>query len=548
MITILAYWLLLFAFFLPAGVLSKKLLRITTTNLPVTLLLGMALSTFAFSIAAFFMPLGEIVFLIFISGIAFATYRYFGEIKLLLKMFRTDLASVNRMHRLFLALLIPGAALKSAQLPSIVDNESYYIQTIKWLNEYGFVKGIANLHLFLGQTSGWHVLQAGLNFNFISDRINDLNGFLFVACTAYCLIVPKEREKALWIGLMPAFSAVFFLFIDSPSPDLPILLVLPIIVHLYLKNATVTTNFRAAFTLFMFLAFVKVTIAPMVLLFAFWPGVRKHIVFILAVGIPAFVIWLCKNIILTGYPFYPVLSFGTDVEWMLPRQVPAVIHHMSNIAIYDASDMPLSEKLCRWFIKDGIDGLMNRIAVLLFLIMPLFRKIREDKKYLIIYSCFLVQFIILLFLSPQFRFFLPGMIFFLAFIGMEAFNALKQWWIYNAAMAIGCLAPLVLIFLPLDPMARISRTLASDEGFSVLQLVLPEPRTRLPGMEFKKCFQGRLEYYSPGKDFFIYGTGDGPLPCVNQRMLFMFGARTRYLPEPLEETPGDGYHSIPYVE
>ena len=59
-----------------------------------------------------------------------------------------------------------------ASPPLILDNESYYIQTIKWLNQYGFVKGLVNLHVFLGQTSGWHLLQSAFSFSFLYDRFN----------------------------------------------------------------------------------------------------------------------------------------------------------------------------------------------------------------------------------------------------------------------------------------------------------------------------------------------------------------------------------------
>ena len=50
-----------------------------------------------------------------------------------------------KMLLLFSSLLLLA---QSATSPFIIDNETYYIQTIKWLNEYGFVSGLANLHLF----------------------------------------------------------------------------------------------------------------------------------------------------------------------------------------------------------------------------------------------------------------------------------------------------------------------------------------------------------------------------------------------------------------
>ena len=59
---------------------------------------------------------------------------------------------------------------QSATLPFIIDNESYYIQTIKWLNEYGFVKGLANPIL------GLFTLGAGLTLLGLSRRPRSIEG------------------------------------------------------------------------------------------------------------------------------------------------------------------------------------------------------------------------------------------------------------------------------------------------------------------------------------------------------------------------------------
>ena len=47
--------------------------------------------------------------------------------------------------------------------PFILDHFGYYVPTVKWLSEFGLVKGISNLDPTLGQMSAWHVLQAGFS-------------------------------------------------------------------------------------------------------------------------------------------------------------------------------------------------------------------------------------------------------------------------------------------------------------------------------------------------------------------------------------------------
>ena len=114
-----------------------------------------------------------------------------------------------------------------ASPPFIIDNESYYIQTIKWLNEYGFVNGLVNLHVFLGQTSGWHILQSAFNFSFLYDRFNDISGLALLLGNVYAIfklnafVTKKETSKLnLVFGLFPLWNVFLFQFISAPSPEI----------------------------------------------------------------------------------------------------------------------------------------------------------------------------------------------------------------------------------------------------------------------------------------------------------------------------------------
>jgi len=104
-----------------------------------------------------------------------------------------------------------------SQSPLLIDNETYYIQTIKWLNEYGFVKGLANLHVFLGQTSGWHIAQSVFNFSFLYANFNDLSGYALTLGLVFSFlnldIVLKNPEPKKY-QLIAGILAVFHFFIS----------------------------------------------------------------------------------------------------------------------------------------------------------------------------------------------------------------------------------------------------------------------------------------------------------------------------------------------
>jgi hypothetical protein len=128
-----------------------------------------------------------------------------------------------------------------SSIPYVIDNESYYIQTIKWINEYGFVKGIVNLHFFLGQTSGWHITQSVFNFSFLYSNFNDLSGFVMLLGAVFSIqkldeFSQNKNSNYLLIGLFPISSIFLFQFISAPSPDIPVYVLSFIIFFYFLEN------------------------------------------------------------------------------------------------------------------------------------------------------------------------------------------------------------------------------------------------------------------------------------------------------------------------
>jgi hypothetical protein len=322
MIIILVYWLFLFVMCLPAGLLIKKACKFETNNLYIVLLTGLFLLTISFSAAAFFMPLNAYTLFPFLLINSVVSFKFRFEAISLIKKAFTDFKSLYVTIKLIIAALLIGVLLKSAQSPFVIDNESYYVQTIKWLNEYGFVKGLGNLHIFLAQTSSWHVLQAGLNFSFLTDRINDINGFVFMVCILYFLTEGQKHRKLHWIGLMPVFTILLFLFIDSPSPDLPLLMITPVILYLFIENPEVGgDNNRIAFLLFIFLAFIKITIAPLALLFIPQLNKRSNVLFFGITGFATAILWMAKNAVITGYIFYPFNFVSINTDWVIPQEL-----------------------------------------------------------------------------------------------------------------------------------------------------------------------------------------------------------------------------------
>jgi len=118
-----------------------------------------------FTVSSFFLPLNVYFEIpLIIIGIVF----------FFLKRIYLNFYSFSGKNQIVLGSISAVALFCGAFNPFILDHFGYYVPTIKWLTEYGLVKGISNLDLILGQMSVWHILQAG--FSNFSDPFLKLNG------------------------------------------------------------------------------------------------------------------------------------------------------------------------------------------------------------------------------------------------------------------------------------------------------------------------------------------------------------------------------------
>jgi hypothetical protein len=441
----------------------------------------------------------------------------------------------------------------SSDVPFLIDNESYYIQSIKWINEYGLVKGLANLHLFLGQMSPFHILQAGFNFNFISNQFNDLNGFVLVICSYYFMqeMERQRQQKQLhWIGFVVLFTILFQQFVSQPSPDLILLLVSQIILYIFLEQSHSTSSFRTALLLFALIVFIKITILPFGLLFIYWAyTLKKEYAYSVVVLSVIGVLFVLKNSIITGYPLFPFPQFALDVHWRLPE---ILLKRLSDVTVnagyFESNIIPnasMATKLNSWIQLSGLNRIFNIGILFLFIVVPFTPIFRKIKLVPVTYAVLAIHFILILLKSPQFRFFLPEFIFLSALLCSELAIILK--------LNTKAFAPLLLVFctgsfmlysiLNLTPLTN-NKFHQNHTPFTSKQLIIPMGNSKYPNMEFDTLHLKNLLFYSPKENFFFYGTANGPLPCVNKKQLKFMYKKTSYIPQQLGNKISDGFYSL----
>lgn len=557
MIVVFIYCLFLFFLVLPFGILTERIIKINYKNPVVTQLLGLGFLAVIFSVISVFCRLNYEVFLCVIFCCVLLFLNQKKQIKQYFRNLKNEWNSLGKYYKFLFGSLILLVCLKSAGTPFIIDNESYYIQTIKWINEYGLVKGLGNLHIFFAQTSGWHILQAGLNFSFLSNRINDINAFLFIVCGFFylCEFQKNRKNKNLnWVGFVFIFNVLLFQFVDSPSPDLPAFLISPVVLYFFIKDKNEEDGLKISVFLFLFLVIIKLTILPLGLLFLFWIKTRKQFLYTVFTGVIFGLTLILKNSIISGYPFYPFNFMALDVDWSVPESLRYFIGNVTRKAGYSEHKLNLSnvsyyEKFGLWFSRLGINGLFNKGILVLIFLIPFTKSFQNSKPFRLVYLVLVVQFVLVFVTSPQYRFFLISVIFFSAVLINEfiGFAKLKTD-LSGYVVAAGIFLPVFFLFqVKLSVLTNNVRH--SELGkFEIHQILYPAPNSKYYNMKYERVQEGNLIYNSPKENVFYYGTYNGDLPCVNKIYLHRIAKKYKVYPQKRGKDLKDGFYSVGLIK
>lgn len=553
MILIALSWIILLFFFIPTGIAVKSLLKLKSSGNYIPIFLGIFIQCLGLSICSFFFRIGLEVFVANFLIIIGITYWKSNEIKESIKEILFDLRSRSTISKFSLVSIFIFSLFKCSQFSFVVDNESYYLQTIKWINEYGLVKGLGNLHIYFGQTSSFHVLQAGFNFNFLTERSNDINGLLLNLSSLYFITEFEKRNEINgeihWIGFILVFNILFFQFISSPSPDLIIIILSQVLFYYFMDKEDTLENSKIATLLFLNLLFIKITIAPLILIvfYQIYKN-KKKIYFFLASSILVVTVLCLKNAIITGYPLYPLNILPINEDWTIPQKLlEFVIHITENSGYYKTTiikNPTILDKLNSWIHLDGINRIFNYGILLLFLAGLFVKGFKNEKKYYFLYIVLALNFLLLLFTSPQYRYFLPEFV----FLFVLAISSIYSYFKINIKTAqylflIVIVVPLVFTEIIAYPNLTKNKLHQQKEKNNWTQILIPKKNTKFSEIEFEKIKEGNLEYNSPKENFFFYGTANGELPCVNKVQVEYLKKKYHFKPQLRTSYLGDGFYS-----
>lgn len=559
MILILISWIYILFTTINLGFGFDKILGLKTNNLVITSILGLFSVTIMASIWAIF---GRIniefhIFLLLLNSILLLKFR--NAIIEVYKSFTSEINELQNILKVFLVLITFLIVAQCASIPYVIDNESYYIQTIKWLNEYGFVKGLVNLHLFYGQMSGWHIAQSAFNFSFLYQNFNDLSGFCLLLGNIFSIQKVNEfykngNKNFLVTGLLPVFNIFFFQFISAPSPDIPVYIFSFILFFYFLENFKKITieAFYLIVILVLFLLYIKNTtltfaIIPIILLILHFSFLSKKLLKPLILATIMLSLFVAKNMIICGSPIFPSKigdSFSTN--YAIPHSIS--VFYYDQIKYYGFfvdmdlyNSMSVFDLFAKWISMSKLNGLFNKLSVLLILIVPFFIFKFQNKKALwTLYFIMILQLFLLFITSPQYRFFMNFILFFSLFCFICIVQDKK---IITSLLILTVIPTIVVLFLPIN-LNQFSnhKFMLEISNFSVKNIVSPYQNTK-NSTTFETIQLRNLKYNSPVKNDFFWANGNGNLPCVNKEQLDYFEKYFHIIPQMRTKDLKDGFYA-----
>lgn len=294
------------------------------------------------------------------------------------------------------------------------DSDLYHAQSIRWLEEYGVVPGLGNLHERFAYNSAAFAVNALYSMKWLLGRsLHTASGFFALLLSATALELGRTwKEKKLRLADYAMIGAVYYLVtiwdeVTAPSSDYLIMCTLFFIVIKWLlcleRDGSDAGEKTAPYGLLCVAGVYALTLkltAGLILLLVIKPAVSlirgkrwREILLYLGLGLLVCLPWMARTVVISGWLLYPFPALDLfSVDWKMPAgpiAVDAAQIKTWGRALYDARlvDLPMRQWFPGWFSTtlSGMEKLLilgDLACILLFVVYAVFSLVKKRKENL----------------------------------------------------------------------------------------------------------------------------------------------------------------------
>ena len=293
------------------------------------------------------------------------------------------------------------------------DTGLYHAQAIRWIEEYGVVPGLANLHSRFGYNSASFALSAFFSETWLIGRpMHCVAGFFALLCACKCAagLMAFWKRKKVRISDFLSIGGIFYLIavfreIVSPASDYFAMLVLFWVIMTWVElweqerdcpiGEKQTVPYALLSLYLVYAATVKLSTAVILLLVLYpavlllrqkkWLQIAGYIALGLLIAFP----YLARNVLISGWLIYPFAAIDLfSVDWKIPASYLQNDSDQIKVwgrCLYDVTK--INDPVSAWFPvwwgeKDRYEMMLlisNMVAGISAVLSVVWKRIRKEK-------------------------------------------------------------------------------------------------------------------------------------------------------------------------
>lgn len=359
-------WLLGFGFYHCLTKWTKHNISFVTSK---NVVCGIVICTIYAQFFSIFYKVGALANLILLLICGLIVFQYHQEVFSFLKGLGKTIFSWEGI--LYLGILI-GFAFFTSRGAIHADTNMYHAQAIRWYEEYGAVKGLANLQWHFAYNSSYFGFAALFSLSFLGFQpFHCTTGFIAALFCIWSLHHLKDFfEHRYHIADLCCFGILLYALVNitgcvSPASDYATMFFALYLIARWAQEIESEHQSVAAYCLLSVLAVYIFTLklsAGLLILLAIYPMIllinakrTKEIITYLALGIITLLPFFIRNVIISGWLLYPFPAIDLfSFDWKLPVQYVNIDSAQIKVwarCLYDPAliDTPFTDWLPVWW-------------------------------------------------------------------------------------------------------------------------------------------------------------------------------------------------------